>query len=166
MPILLKQNIDPLGELGIWQLSENIEELFDELFIYPEEKEEISQLKKRKRDEWIASRYLLHYLSGRKQRGAVIKDKYGKPFLLNSSYHISLSHSRDLTAVIASPILCGVDIQYIVPKIESISPKFATAAEQKQIDPMQSILYYHFIWGAKECLFKAYGKGNVDFKKL
>lgn len=165
MPIFIKQNIDPVGEIGVWKIEEDVAFFEKDLLIYPEELENFKTLKERKKLEWLSSRYLLHMMSGRDNRGAVLKDKYGKPFLHESEWNISLSHSRDLAAIIACPYLVGIDIQYIVPKISRIAPKFMSAKEFDHIDSNKELEYYHFIWGAKECLFKAYGKGNVDFKK-
>lgn len=165
MPITLKINIEPFGEIGIWTVTEDLDYFLSNLYIYDVERSGLANLKDRKLMEWLSSRYLLHIMSGRKNRGAIIKDEYGKPHLDESPFNISLSHSRDLTAIIASPYLVGVDIQYFVSKIGRIAHKFITPEEQKLIPSDKESLFQHFIWGAKESLFKAYGKGNVDFKK-
>ncbi len=164
LPITLKKNIEPYGELGVWTIKEDIDFFLSNLYIYESEKTSLINLKDRKLMEWLSSRYLLHLMSGRKTRGAVLKDQFGKPFLDDSPFHISLSHSRDLTAIIASPYLVGVDIQYFVSKIGRIAKKFISPEELKLIPNDKELLYQHFIWGAKESLFKAYGKGNVNFK--
>ena len=73
-----------------------------------------------------------------------------------------------MSAAIASLKPVGIDIQYIVPKITRIAPKFMNEVEVSNIDKMDTSLHLdvmHIIWGAKESLFKAYGKKSVDFKK-
>jgi phosphopantetheinyl transferase len=165
LPILIKQNIDPWGEIGVWKITEEPSFFLDRLYVYPEEQKMLDKLKARKLIEWLSSRFLLHTFSGRMTRGEVLKDKYGKPYLKDSPYHISLSHSKDLAAIIASPSVVGIDIQYIVNKILRIGSKFISKEEYKLIPSDKDVLYHHLIWGAKECLFKAYGKGNVEFKK-
>ena len=163
MPLLVKEILEPYGELGIWHVQEDSEFFESQLYIYPEEEPQIQLLTGRKKMEWLASRYLLHVMSGRTTRGACLKDSYGKPYLVDSPYSISISHSKDLTAVVASPMLVGVDIQYLVPKISRIARKFVSIEEYKLIPPRHELMYYHFIWGAKESLYKAYGKGQLNF---
>ena len=36
--------------------------------------------------------------------------------------------------------------------------------KQKSFDTTQ-LSHIHFIWGAKECIFKAYGRKEVDFRQ-
>lgn len=165
MPILLKKEIEPEGELGVWKIEEDIDYFETRLTLFPEEKIEIKILKDRKRREWFASRYLLHLMSGRDARAACYKDEYGKPHLRDSEYQISMSHSVDRVAVIASPNLVGVDIQKKVSKITRIGPKFLSAEELKNIPNNHDVEILHAIWGAKECMYKAYGRRGVDFKK-
>lgn len=132
--------------------------------LHKEEENEVSSLSERKLLEWYASRYLLHIMSGRKERGACLKDEYGKPYLTDSDYHISMSHSEDRIAVMASPHLVGIDIQAIVEKITRIARRFCNDHELSFIPKEELVLFLHFIWGAKECIYKAYGKRGVDFK--
>ncbi len=164
MPLLVQKNISPVGEFGIWHITESRAYFLDRIDMTESEKEHYKTIKGNLQIEWLASRYLLHKMSGRKIRGRLYKDEYGKPHLEDSKYHISMSHSKDMAAVIASPIICGIDIQLIVPKIERISPKFMNAAEFESLDKNQ-ILHMHLYWGAKECLYKSYGKRKLDFKK-
>lgn len=165
MPLIDKYIIDKNGILGIWEIQESDEYYRDNLHLFPQEVKELSQLSARKRTEWLASRYLLHALSGKLDRTPCLKDKYGKPYLDNSEYHISMSHSHNRVAVIASDDLCGIDIQIMVEKITRISKKFCTAEELAYIKPENQLKYFHFIWGAKECMYKAYGKRGIDMRK-
>ena len=165
MPLILLDNHSNECELGIWRITEEPEYFSSKLDLFEEEKEELLLLSNRKKIEWLSSRFLLHSMSGRSLRGRIIKDRYGKPFIDNSDHHISISHSRDLAAVIASKRVVGIDIQYIVPKILRIGERFISQKEISTIPKGEEILYHHIFWGGKECLFKAYGKGNVDFRK-
>ena len=164
MSLIVQENIQPIGEFGIWHISETREFFLSRLELTSKEKARYALMKGRLQIEWLAARYLLHTLSGRPIRGKLFKDEYGKPYLEDSSFHISLSHSKDMAAVIASPFVCGIDIQLIVPKIERIAPKFMSQAELKAI-VNNPILHMHIVWGAKECLYKSYGKRKLDFKK-
>ncbi len=164
MSLIVKENIKPAGEFGIWHISETRDFFLTQFELTEVEKERYALMKGRLQIEWLAARYLLHKLSGRPVRGKLLKDEYGKPYLQDSSFHISMSHSKDMAAVIASPHVCGIDIQLIVPKIKRIAHKFISQIELDSIMDNQ-ILHMHIIWGAKECLYKSYGKRKLDFKK-
>ena len=165
MPILYQKPVLPQGELGIWKIKESESYFLDRLVMDDIEKVQFDQLKGRRRIEWLASRWLLHKMSGRDIRGACLKDDFGKPFLVDSSYHISLSHSHELVSVIASPFIVGIDIQFIVSKIGRLANKFLNPDELKSLSPSQRIEHLHVYWGAKEALYKAYGKKLLDFKE-
>jgi 4'-phosphopantetheinyl transferase len=164
MPLIFHTDIQPQGQYGIWQTKESDEFFISELDLYPDEIIELQILKSRKKTEWLSSRYLLHQLSGRTRRGACLKDRYGKPYLEGSDHFISMSHTLDLAAVIASQNPVGIDIQYLVEKIQRISTKFVRDDEFLFIPEVDRILYFHAIWGAKESMYKAYGKKELDFK--
>jgi len=165
MPLSLKIDCDKEIELAIWKIAESSEYFLDKLCIHHPEKLIISKLSSRKLLEWLSSRYLLHLMSGRVQRGVFTKDIHGKPHLEDSSFHISISHSRDLITVIASEHLVGIDIQYFVSKIHRIKHKFINELELANISEDKTLEALHIIWGAKESLYKAYGKRALDFKK-
>lgn len=162
MPIIKQEFILPIGELGIWLVDESIEELLLDFHFDPEELPIFSKMSEKRKKEWLVSRILIQQLSGRKTRIACVKDEYGKPHLPDSSYHISISHSRDRVAVLASPYNIGIDIQEIVDKMHRISVKFVSDIELaytgKNIDML------HVLWGAKESMYKAWGKKGIDFK--
>jgi phosphopantetheinyl transferase len=165
MPIFLKKTFNNNGQVAIWKIDEPMSFFKQQSKITAEERDQVDELASRKKLEWYASRYLLQFLFGEKDEIICIKDEHGKPHLKNSDHHISLSHSNEMTAVISSKNLVGVDIQKIVPKIKRISKKFIGEEEEKKIGYSNRIEKMHIIWGAKECLYKAYGKRSLDFKK-
>ncbi|MBK9255034.1 MAG: 4'-phosphopantetheinyl transferase superfamily protein [Saprospiraceae bacterium] len=166
MPLFYKAN--PFQNdtiLGVWEISEDDDFFLEHLVLYDEEKSELSVLKSRKRTEWLASRYLLHLLSGRNLRGACLKDEFGKPYLKDSSFKISMSHSGEFTAVMAAPENVGVDIQKPVAKIERIATRFLSPEEYDQMNVRNRLEMLHVYWGAKESLYKAFGRKSLDFRK-
>ncbi|MFT4532964.1 MAG: 4'-phosphopantetheinyl transferase [Saprospiraceae bacterium] len=165
MPIELKISNDPEIELSIWRVTEPESYFESKLDIHGPEEEIIEKLSARKKLEWLASRYLLHLMSGRALRGEFDKDEHGKPHLKDSDYHVSISHSNNHISVIASPHLVGIDIQKYVRNISRIRSKFVTEVEEKFIDESDPTRMLHIIWGAKESLYKAYGKRGLGFKK-
>ncbi len=152
-------------ELGIWQIVEPEAFFLEKLELSEAETDILSIKGKGKRLEWLASRLLLHWMSEREVRGECIVDEHGKPHLKDSKYDISLSHSGDLAAVIAAPFPVGVDIQKIVSKITRIESKFMRDEESESLVENTRIEHLHVYWGAKESLYKAYGKRELDFKK-
>jgi phosphopantetheinyl transferase len=106
-------------------------------------------------------------MSSRNERAEILKDEFGKPYIADSDHFISFSHSHGMSAAITSTKVVGIDIQYIVPKITRIAPRFVAKHENDQIEQHHSSFHldlYHIIWGAKESLYKAYGKRSLDFK--
>ncbi len=165
MPLLKTQQLEPTGEWGIWKIEESEAFFLDALDLHQLEIKQLASMKGRRRVEWLASRYLLHELSGRTERADCLKDEFGKPYLVGSDYQISLSHSHGLAAVIAAPQAVGIDIQLEVPKIERIAHKFMRPEESESLSKEHRITHLHLYWGAKEALFKAYGRKEVDFKQ-
>ena len=163
---VIKEKISDELFLGVWEIEEDEAFFLDKMTLFPEEKNHLRRLKvDKKRLEWLAARWMLHLLSDRKERGYCYKDKYGKPHLENSAFHISISHSQNKAAILASKYPCGIDIQHPVEKIYRIAPKFISEAEYSLIKEREEMLAYHFIWGAKESIYKAHGKKGLDYKK-
>lgn len=163
MPIIRHDQLAPKGELGIWEISEPEAWFLDKLLLYPHELRQLSTIKGRRRTEWLAARQLVHEMSGRTTRGAFIKDEHGKPYLDKSDWEISISHSNGLAAAVASPLRCGIDIQFTVPKITRLSHKFLRPEEKECISTPNELDHIHFFWGAKEALYKAYGRKKLEF---
>lgn len=167
MPLHYIQSVEPSGVFAVWHNEEPNRYFEKRLKLHEDEIELLKDFSERKKLEWMSSRYLLHIMTGAKSRTLCTKDEHGKPILINSDYHISLSHSVNRTAVIASKYSVGIDIQKIVGKIGRISKKFCNAEElkYKPEENEAQLHFYHIIWGAKECIYKSYGKRKVDFRK-
>jgi 4'-phosphopantetheinyl transferase len=165
MPLIFSKHLGNDVSVGIWQNDEETVFFESNLALYSEEVNELIDLTERKQLEWLSSRYLLHKLIGQNYRLAIVKDNFGKPYLIGSEKHISLSHSGIYTAAIVSGKSTGIDIQVIVPKIEKIKFKFLSLSELEHFEKTKDLNILLIYWGAKESLFKAYGKGSVDFKK-
>jgi hypothetical protein len=86
MPIYLREHINPTGEIGIWDITEEESYFKEELILTDEEQELISDVVERRRKEWMAGRLLLHKMSGREKREIAEKDEHGKPHLMASPY--------------------------------------------------------------------------------
>jgi phosphopantetheinyl transferase len=165
MPLLFEKNINAQTKLAVWNIEESEEWFIERLWLCREELLELDALKGKKRLEWLADRYVLHELIGEQDRFPCIKDEFGKPFLEGSDWQISLSNSANRAAAIVSKNPTGLDIQYLTEKIKRIAPKFMRNDEFLFLDKKNELEHLHVFWGAKEALYKAYGKRELDFKK-
>ncbi|MEO0312420.1 MAG: hypothetical protein RIQ89_2077 [Bacteroidota bacterium] len=94
-------------------------------------------------------------------------DQFGKPHV-KAERHISISHSRDLYAVMVSRTqVVGVDVERMTDRILRIEGKFVNEKEQLMLvnNRNQRALQLYVIWTAKEVMYKIYSKKEVDFKK-
>jgi 4'-phosphopantetheinyl transferase len=150
--------------LGVWNIEEDEQFFIEKLKLSASEWEYAIQKYSfpHRRLEWLAGQYLLHMLSGFVEKPE--KDIYGKPIFSNYNWHLSVSHSQDRTASIISPKVNGIDIQLINPKIERLYPKFMSKQEQYSLAGERNIEHISVFWGAKEALYKAYGKRDIDFR--
>ena len=158
MPILHHKNIKLNIKLGVWHITENkailkkfAQEAKINLTTLPQVKNE-NRIK-----QWLATRLLLNYFFS---DATIFYDEKGKPFLSNGR-HISISHSGDYVAIIINETKnCGIDIEKVSNKIERIKHKFLNEFDIKNITTQEDLTIY---WGAKEALYKYYGKKEVLF---
>jgi 4'-phosphopantetheinyl transferase len=166
MPIVLHQQIDENTVLGVWRIAETEQQLMAGLQLKQHELDVIASLGGEKRKiHWLSTRLLLRTLLNTADYIDCRIDEHGKPFLVNSDTHISLSHSFDYAAVLISKNkYVGVDIELIKHKIKTIKHKFLSDVElaQKQIGDNVNGLYV--CWCAKEAIYKWYGKKGLEFK--
>jgi len=151
-------------QLGIWQMDEPLDALEKELQLSVEEQGTFQAFKSeyRKR-EWLTTRLLDKTLLSSPSVN-IAYDSNGKPRLVNSDQFISISHTKNFVAVLLGrQASVGIDLETIQPRIERIAKKFVTAEEEQFIEAEKKIRYHHVIWGAKESLFKIYGKGELNF---
>ena len=166
MPLLFHEILHPPGEWGLWKIEEPEDWLRDQLRPHPHEERQLTAIRgEERRREFLAARLLLHRMSGRKERGRLLKDTDGKPHLENSLFFVSISHTVGYSAALAHPRPCGIDVQRIVERITHLAGKFVAPAERRQLVPDYALLQLHLIWAAKEAMYKAYGRRQLDFRK-
>ena len=147
----------------IWKIEESIAEL-----------KENTQLSKKSETRLNSMRSELHqkgFLSIRhllKKVGYtdfdLVYDAFGKPHLKDGK-HISITHSFTFTAIIISDDLhVGIDIEKQRDKILKIAHKFTPIEEYKTIANHDALISkLTIVWGAKESLYKIYGKKKLRF---
>lgn len=93
---------------------------------------------------------------------AIGYDEWGAPVVGNSDTHISVSHCRDLVAVVISDTPCAVDIEERGRNFEGVSARYMTEQERSlSTDTDWSAM----VWCAKEALYKYYRKGGVEIRE-
>ena len=91
-------------------------------------------------------------------------DEFGKPHL-DAGRYISISHSFSFTAIIFScENSVGIDIEKQREKILKIAHRFTPIEEYKTIANVDALISkLTIVWGAKESLYKIYGKKKLLF---
>jgi phosphopantetheinyl transferase (holo-ACP synthase) len=126
----------------------------------------LNGLSPRKQSEWVASRDLLFAIGNFVERPQCLYDDLGKPYLLDVDRHISISHSDLWCAAMISDQPCGVDVQVYSDTVRRIADRFLTPEDLLAVQHAEEdLLYLHLLWGAKECLYKAYGKRKLGFRE-
>lgn len=163
MPLQIFKTLDDLTRVAVWNITEPLSYFHELLRPTEQEKPYFEDVSEKKSLERFCSRYLLKLLTGRKERIPCVRDEKGKPYMVGEDKHISISHSGPYIAVAMAEAGVGVDIQVMHEKIHRIAPKFVNQAEFAGIFAPHKKEQLHLIWGAKECMYKAYGKRALRF---
>lgn len=160
MPLVFYKELSKSQKIAVWEITEPL------IFFKKKISVNLDQTPNLKRQlEKVATAYLLDFLGGENLHNNLIYNADGKPVILNSEMSVSFSHSKSMIACIidldGKPV--GIDIEQQRPQILKLAPKF-TNQEDCLITKDNPILNSHFIWGAKEVLFKIWSKKEVDFK--
>lgn len=170
MAVVNIREVYPGVSLGLWQMDESPEQLFD---LYPHLLPYRSSLDdKYKNDgrklEFLAIRALMYEMlrvNGASKgllshAGDFTHNGQGKP--LFRGYHVSISHTKGYAALILSKKSeVAVDIEYMSDRIERIASKFLRKDEQA--DSLDSKLVH---WCAKETVFKLFSEENLLFEEM
>lgn len=163
---ILRRKVADQTLYAIWEITESVEELHSQIWLRPDEEELYgSFLAEDRKKQWLAYRILIRSLMLPGDY-PVIYDNAGKPFLAGSEYHISVTHSHELAAVMISRRhRVGIDIEKIKPRIARVKEKFLNQAETESIGDKVTPELLTVAWSAKEALYKLYGARDLDFKK-
>jgi len=156
---LEKLVVDHKKAWAIWRMTETEEEIMSMsgLGAAP-----ASTTHPQKRMEYLTGRFLTARLMQELNLTyqGMFKDEYGKPFLTNSDYHVSLSHSYPFVAAVIdaeSPV--GIDLEQPKEKLLRIGPRVLSPHEL--LDAGQDIVKHCIYWCAKETMIKIHGKKGL-----
>ena len=162
MPLLKIQKQSAQHVWGLWKIDEDEPTLSNMVQSFDQIPEGITHSQKRL--EFFAGRVLAKHLLaqfGENYRG-LTKNEFGKPFYLNSTTQLSLSHSYPYVAAIADTSQSvGIDVEQIKAKLLKIAPRVLNPAEFQHAgnDLRKHCIY----WCAKEAMLKVYGKKDLVF---
>ncbi len=152
MPIVNKIESEKITIL-VWEITETLEEII----ALGEGINTDNYTSEKRKKEHFASRLLVNEICPTK---TIIYNEFGAPEL-NNGKHISISHSKELVAVIFSDKKTGLDIEQISEKSLRIASKFVSAKNLIKLNKEKATL----IWCLKEAIYKWHQKGRVDFIK-
>ena len=152
MPIINKIESEKITIL-VWEITETLEEII----ALGEGINTSNYTSEKRKKEHLASRLLVNEICPTK---TIIYNEFGAPEL-NNGKHISISHSKELVAVILSDKKTGLDIEQISEKSLRIASKFVSARNLIKLNKEKATL----IWCIKEAIYKWHQKGKVDFIK-
>jgi len=163
MGIFLENAENPGFRLAIWNTEESVADLCRTLdYPFPALPDRVESRQK----EWLAIRILLKRLLELNTIPVLVYDEMGKPSLPGSPYAISISHTKNYVGILLSRSdACGLDLEIIHPRIKKIAGRFLSDEEQQHWNPDSPLPELYIVWGAKEVLYKIYGKGGIVFKE-
>ena len=163
MPIHKRLTVNETTKVLIWKIEESFEELFKGIELTEKNSNRLNNMKSDlHRRGFLSVRHLLNEVGY--TDADLVYDEFGKPHLKNGKF-ISITHSFTFSGIIISddqPV--GIDIEKQRDKILKIAHKFTPIEAYKSIanhDALVSKLT--IVWGAKESLYKIYGKKKLLF---
>lgn len=166
MPLILYCKINESTFLGVWKIEETTENMKQQLYMDENAGKYFESFGNESRKKhWLSYRLILQELL-KTNTHKIIYDEYGKPGMPDFKGHFSVSHSGDYAAAVVShenPV--GIDIERIRERIERVTERFLSIEEMDKIGDDNRLEKFHICWGAKESLYKFYGKPEVDLQK-
>lgn len=163
MPLYKRIDANAFTEVLIWKIEESLEEISNGITLTDRCQNRVDSMRSEiHRKGFYSVRQLLkllHYSDA-----DLIYDEFGKPHL-NDGKFISITHSFTFSAIVISeknPV--GIDIEMQRDKIVRIAHKFTPVEEYKTIANHSALVSkLTIVWGAKESLYKIYGKKKLLF---
>lgn len=151
--------------LGVWEITEDYDTLYSMVNLDRAEMARLSSFRSLSRKlEWLSVRALIRSMRGPDAR--ITYNQENKPFLNGGIENISISHSRNLTAILVSNgKRVGIDLEYMSGKISKLGHKFMNSNEQLTEDVSKKKFHLYLHWCAKEALYKTIDKQDVNFRE-
>ncbi|APG66212.1 4-phosphopantetheinyl transferase [Tenacibaculum todarodis] len=163
MALYKSLTVDNNTKVLIWKIEESFEALNADIILTENSQTRLNGMKSELHQRgFLSVRHLL------KEAGYtdndLFYDEFGKPYLKDGK-HISITHSFTFSGLIISDDKhVGIDIEKQRDKILKIAHKFTPIEEYKTIANHDALISkLTIVWGAKESLYKIYGKKKLLF---
>ena len=168
MPIIYKQEIGDHTILGVWKISESVDELLSLIQFSEGERETFEKFKLKSRQaHWLSYRIAIRELMGNDCSCDFHYDEHGKLHFSNIDYSLSVTHSGLYSGVIISKKhYVGIDIEKLNDRINHLASKFLNEEEMKRLPEEDQDRFLTIVWSAKEAIYKLYGKSEVQLDNI
>ncbi|HOK21266.1 MAG TPA: 4'-phosphopantetheinyl transferase superfamily protein [Bacteroidales bacterium] len=168
MPLVYYNKISNGLELGIWHITESVDELLKYLYLNKEEFATLYSFKSEKRKkQWMSYRALIRTLVQTDFIYRIYYDENNKPYLVNPPRSISVSHTDNYSAVLINENvneIRGLDVERLSEKAFRNKNKFLTD-EEINLLPIDNLYFYSTLfWSAKESVYKKSNIPNIFLK--
>ena len=163
MPLFKTITVNDFTKVLIWKIEESFDDLLDGIKLTDKSQDRLDSMKSELHQRgFLSIRNLLKEVG--LSDADLLYDEFGKPHLKNGKY-ISITHSFTFSGIIiseTSPV--GVDIERQRDKILRIAHKFTPFQEYKTTTNQDALISkLTIVWGAKESLYKIFGKKQLRF---
>jgi len=167
MPVFKLEKINSNAYWCLWEITESLMQMERNTVLSDEGKAELERIKHPiKKIESYASRRCIQAIMAElgKEYEGIYKDGHNKPHLIDSPFHISISHSYPYAAgILHKKLKVGIDIESPKEKLRLVANKFLNSEEFKEADNnLKKLAVY---WAGKEAIYKLNGRHGLSFKK-
>lgn len=165
---LLVQHRESALQWGIWKIEEEVDEL---LTLLPRScrkacQQQVLRFSSESRQlEWLSVRVLLYALLNEEKE--IAYHSSGKPYLMDHSSSISISHTRGYVSVIlgSTGMEVGIDIEHYSERVCKVAHRYMRDDEKTSSYQGTEIWSLLLHWSAKEVMFKCINASDVDFRQ-
>jgi len=164
MGIILKKKLEDGSMLGMWEITEDINMLLNQVKLSETELERFDGfLSHARKLEFLSVRALLAKMINPDAK--IIYNGNRKPFIEDGSHNISISHSKKLTSILLNKTKrVGIDLEFMSHRISKIAHKFINNNESINKNGLTEKHHLYIHWCAKEALYKICDKKDINFK--
>lgn len=159
MPLHTCWEPSPGLQLGLWQIipGELVPENYPKALLRPSQ----APVSDQKLSVWVLLEQML------KRDPPIAKDAFGKPYLSDSSFKLSIAHAPQWAFVgLDREKELGVDVEGFRTQLITAAHRFLSEEERLLIaDSKDEIRSLALAWSAKESIYKWYGKKQLDWRQ-
>lgn len=149
MPLLRVEEVAPSVQMGLWHITEQVEDL-------PKPCVDLSGYHGSRLLEKLVIYALLQQMTGRDD-WVIGHEPSGKPFL--EHMHISVSHTKGWAALLLSAEReVAVDIEYVSTRVSRVAERF-----MREDEVCSSLRSQLICWSAKETTYKYFAEDRLAF---